>query len=227
MIEWMIYWGYKNSKFHTLKTRGAIMFKYLLQGLLVGLAYVAPIGTQNLYVINTAVQKSRGKTYQVALITIFFDISLAVSCFFGIGFLIDRFAMLKAGILIVGSLLVMYIGVSLIRSASEMSEDVHIDNSLTKVIGTCFAVTWLNPQALIDGSLLLGSSNAALPPAMSKYFIIGVCLASFIWFITVSSVILKFRNKINSNILKGINIVCGIILLYYGAKLGYTFIKLL
>jgi L-lysine exporter family protein LysE/ArgO len=203
------------------------MFKYLLQGLLVGLAYVAPIGTQNLYVINTAVQKSRGKTYQVALITIFFDISLAVSCFFGIGFLIDRFAMLKAGILIVGSLLVMYIGIGLIRSTTEISNDVHVDNSLIKVIGTCFAVTWLNPQAIIDGSLLLGSSNAALPIAMSKYFIIGVCLASLIWFMAVASVILKFRNKINNNILKGINIVCGIILLYYGAKLGYSFIKLL
>lgn len=203
------------------------MFKYLLQGLLLGLAYVAPIGTQNLYVINTAAQKSKAKTYQVALITIFFDISLAISCFFGIGFLIDRFAMLKAAILIVGSLLVMYIGFGLIRSSSEISEDVHLDNSLIKIIGTCFAVTWLNPQALIDGSLLLGGFNATLPHAMSKYFIIGVCLASFTWFITVASFILKFRHKINNNILKWINIVCGIILLFYGAKLGYSFIELI
>lgn len=203
------------------------MFKYLLQGLLLGLAYVAPIGTQNLYVINAAVQKSKGKTYQVALITIFFDISLAVSCFFGIGFLMDRFVILKAGILIVGSLLVMYIGIGLIRSSSKISEDVHIDNSLIKIIGTCFAVTWLNPQALIDGSLLLGGFNATLPGAMSKYFIIGVCLASFTWFMTVSSFILKFRHKINNNILKWINIVCGIILLFYGARLGYSFIELI
>ena len=203
------------------------MFKYLLQGLLLGLAYIAPIGTQNLYVINTAVQKSRAKTYQVALITIFFDISLAVSCFFGIGFLIDRFAILKAAILVVGSLLVMYIGIGLIRSSLEISEDIQVDNSLIKIIGTCFAVTWLNPQALIDGSLLLGGFNVTLPQAMSKYFIIGVCLASFIWFITVSSFILKFRHKMNNNILKWINILCGIILLFYGAKLGYSFIKLI
>lgn len=203
------------------------MFKYLLQGLLVGLAYVAPIGTQNLYVINAAVKESKAKTCQVALITIFFDISLAVSCFFGIGFLIDRFALLKAGILLVGSLLVIYIGIGLIRSTSELSEDVKIDSSIIRVIGTCFAVTWLNPQALIDGSLLLGGSNAALPSEMSKYFIIGVCLASFVWFITVASFILKFRNKINNNILKWINVVCGVIILIYGVKLGYSFIQLI
>jgi L-lysine exporter family protein LysE/ArgO len=203
------------------------MFKYLLQGLLVGLAYVAPIGTQNLYVINAAVKESKFKTYQVALITSFFDISLAISCFFGIGFLIDRFALLKAGILLVGSLLVIYIGIGLIRSTSELSEDIKIDSSIIKVIGTCFAVTWLNPQALIDGSLLLGGSNAALPSEMSKYFIIGVCLASFVWFITVSSFILRFRNKINSNILKWINLVCGAIILIYGVKLGYSFIQLI
>lgn len=41
------------------------MIKYLLQGLLFGLAYVTPIGTQNLYVINTAIQKSKLKTYQM------------------------------------------------------------------------------------------------------------------------------------------------------------------
>lgn len=35
------------------------MFKYLLQGLLFGLAYVAPIGTQNLYIINTAARESK------------------------------------------------------------------------------------------------------------------------------------------------------------------------
>lgn len=34
----------------------------------------APIGMQNLYVINTAISKSRFRAYQVALITVFFHI---------------------------------------------------------------------------------------------------------------------------------------------------------
>jgi len=57
------------------------MIKYLLQGLLFGLAYVVPIGTQNLYLINTSLRESKLKTYQVAFITIFFDISYWISPF--------------------------------------------------------------------------------------------------------------------------------------------------
>lgn len=202
------------------------MLKYLLQGLLFGLAYVAPIGAQNLYLINTATGKSKLKTYQVALITIFFDISLAISCFFGIGLLVDRFSIIKGIILLLGSIVVTYIGIGLIRSTSKISEDEKTDSSLIKTIGSCFAVTWLNPQAIIDGSLLLGGFRSSLPVEMSSYFILGVCAASFLWFITLATFVSKFFSKFNK-IMKWINIGCGAILIFYGLNLGYSFIKFL
>ncbi|WP_315067506.1 LysE family transporter [uncultured Clostridium sp.] len=202
------------------------MIKYLLQGLLFGLAYVAPIGTQNLYVINTALKKSRLQTYKVALITIFFDISLAISCFFGIGFLIQKYFELKLVVLLLGCIIVTHIGIGLIKSASQVSDNEDIDNSLIRIIISCFAVTWLNPQAIIDGSLLLGGFNASLPLDMSRYFILGVCMASFLWFNSLAVFIVKFRNKLNK-IIKWINIICGVILIFYGLKLGYSFIQLI
>ncbi len=202
------------------------MLKYILQGLLFGIAYVAPIGAQNLYVINTATRKSKLQTYQVALITIFFDISLAISCFFGIGFLFDKNFMLKTIILLIGSIMVTYIGIGLIRSSPQISDDVNVGNSLVKTIASCFAVTWLNPQAIIDGSLLLGGFRASLPSEMSKYFILGVCIASFVWFNTLATFVSKFSNRFNY-IIKWINIICGAILILYGLKLGYFFIKLI
>ena len=56
-----------------------------LQGLTIGLAYVAPIGMQNLFVINSALTQPRRRALLTALIVIAFDISLALACFFGIG----------------------------------------------------------------------------------------------------------------------------------------------
>ncbi len=203
------------------------MLKYLLQGLLFGLAYVAPIGTQNLYLINTAIRKSKSKTYQVALITIIFDISLAISCFFGIGFLVNKFSILKGIILLLGSIAVIYIGTGLVRStSSQVLENESIDKSLIKTIVACFAVTWLNPQAIIDGSLLLGGFRTTLSPEMSIYFIVGVCTASFVWFISLATFVSKFHSKFN-NIIKWINVICGVILIFYGLKLGYSFIQLI
>lgn len=64
---------------------------HFLQGLTMGLAYVAPIGLQNLFVINTALTQSRRRSFVTALIVIFFDISLALACFFGVGALMEQF----------------------------------------------------------------------------------------------------------------------------------------
>ena len=203
------------------------MYKILFQGLILGLAYVAPIGMQNLYVINTGIRGNKIKTYQVAFITIFFDITLALSCFFGIGLLIKNIPFLKGSIFLFGSLLVIYIGISLIRNSSEIKVNSNIEQSVYKIITTCFVVTWLNPQAIIDGSLLLGGYHASVPIDLTSYFIIGFCSASIIWFLSLATITLKLRSKLNNKIIRGINVVSGIVLLYFGIKLGYSFLQLI
>lgn len=56
-----------------------------LQGLTMGLAYVAPIGLQNLFVINSALTQKRTRVYLTALIVILWDVSLGIACFLGAG----------------------------------------------------------------------------------------------------------------------------------------------
>ncbi|MFZ5967725.1 MAG: LysE/ArgO family amino acid transporter [Bacillota bacterium] len=200
------------------------MLKYIVQGFTLGLAYLAPIGMQNLYVINSALRFNRIRAYQVAGITTFFDISLALACFFGVGAIIDRNEMLKMAVLLIGSMTVIYIGINLIRSQPELSTDIKMEESLSKIAWACFVVTWLNPQAIIDGSLLLGGFKASLPQGASQFFILGVCMASMLWFSGLVTLVSTFRNIFNDKILKGINTICGGIVIYYGLKLGFSFI---
>jgi L-lysine exporter family protein LysE/ArgO len=196
-----------------------------LQGLALGLAYVAPIGMQNIYVINTALSKSKLRAYQVALITIFFDITLALACFLGIGALLSKYEMVKQIVLVCGGLAVIYIGLQLIRSIPNMNRQVDINKSLLQVAATCFTVTWLNPQAIIDGSLLLGGMRASLPGGGVNLFILGVCIASFTWFASLTTLVSVFRKSFNEKVIRWINILCGAIIIYYGFKLVYSFIK--
>ena len=67
--------------------------KYFLQGLTMGLAYVAPIGLQNLFVINSALTHTQKRALLTALIVILFDVTLA-SClwFTGLTLLISLFS---------------------------------------------------------------------------------------------------------------------------------------
>lgn len=205
------------------------MIKYLIQGFILGLSYVAPIGMQNLYVINSSISMSKKRAYEVAFITIFFDISLSLSSFFGIGLLINKFNFVKLTILLLGSIIVLYIGMSLIKSKPTLSTETstNLNIPLSKVALACFTVTWLNPQAILDGTLLLGSFRASLPLNSYDFFIGGVCTASLVWFTFLATIFSIFKNIFNEKILKKINILCGCVVMFYGLKLLYSFIKII
>jgi len=58
------------------------------------------------------------------------------------------------------------------------------------------------------------------------YFILGVTSASFCWFMGLSIFISLFSHKFNNKVLRVINIVCGIVIIFYGLKLLLNFYKM-
>lgn len=196
------------------------MEQILLQGFLVGLAYVAPIGMQNAYVINSAAKFTKGKSIQIALITIFFDISLALACFFGIGLLLTQFEFLKQIILGLGSVAVCYIGYTLLKSKSDGIAESELKTSLLATVAMCFTVTWFNPQAIIDGTMLVGGFKASLSPEQGYWFIAGVALASMTWFMSLALLVNQFRHLMTAKVLTNVNRVCGVVIIYFGIRIG-------
>lgn len=197
-----------------------------IQGLIMGLAYVAPIGLQNLFVINTALTQTKKRAIATAFIVIFFDVTLALACFFGIGAIMERARWIEMTVLLIGSIIVIWIGISLLRSSDgnlDSTKDVNVP--ILKVISTACVVTWFNPQAIIDGTMMLGAFRATLPVAEGLKFISGVATASCCWFLGVTAFLMIFSNKFNNKILKTINTICGCIIVFYGLKLLYQFIK--
>lgn len=203
------------------------MLETIIRGFTIGLAYLAPIGMQNLYVINSAISSTKSQMYLVVFTTIFFDISLSLASFFGIGFIIDRFPLIKLIILIVGSITIIIIGIKLIKSKPSVDTSIHTEKSFLKIVSSCFLVTWANPQALLDGTLLFGGLNATLPEDMTTYFIFGACFASFAWFFCLGNLVSLFKKSFNEKTLKYINSICGIVIIYFGFKLGLSFVQLI
>ncbi len=197
---------------------------YFFQGLTMGLAYVAPIGLQNLFVINSALMHSRRRAFTTALIVIFFDVTLALACFFGIGAVMQRYEWLQMLVLLAGSLVVIYIGIGLLRSKVEELEKTEMDLSIWKTISSACVVTWFNPQAIIDGTMMLGAFHVTLTASQSTPFISGVATASCIWFTGVTLVISIFSSKFNVKTLRVINLISGIVVIFYGVRLFLNFI---
>ncbi|MDO5303835.1 MAG: LysE family transporter [Clostridia bacterium] len=197
-----------------------------LQGLTMGLAYVAPIGLQNLFVINTALTQNRKRVYATALIVIFFDVTLGLACFFGIGAIMSASPILEMIILLVGSLIVIWIGIGLMRAKDTLDTSTNVNIPIAKVATTACVVTWFNPQALIDGSMMLGAFKATLPAGMDFFFVGGFASASVMWFLGISTIISLFSAKITDRTLRIINLVCGAVIIFYGLKLFWSFIQM-
>ena len=200
---------------------------YFFQGLTMGLAYVAPIGLKNLFVINSALTHTRRRALLTAWIVIFFDVTLAFACFFGIGAVMERYQWLQMVILCVGSLIVIYIGIGLLRAKAEEIDRSKTTDSVRKTISSACVVTWFNPQAIIDGTMMLGAFHVTLPAQQSIPFISGVGIASCLWFTGITLAISLFSDRFNAKTLRMINVVCGVIIIFYGCKLMWNFIQLL
>ena len=191
---------------------------FFFQGLTLGLAYVAPIGMQNLFVIDSALTKPRRRALLTALIVLFFDVSLALSCFFGIGKLMQDHAWLKLAILAIGGLVVIRIGAGLLFPGKG-GDDGAAQTPQSQTIVTAGVVTWCNPQAIIDGTLMLGAFSATLTVGQSTPFITGVETASALWFFGITLLVSLFSHKFSPRIVTAMNRVCGAVVVLYGVKL--------
>jgi len=154
-------------------------------------------------------------------------VTLALACFFGVGAVMQRYEWLQMVILLLGSLIVLYIGVGLLRAKAEEIDRSRTADSIPKTISSACVVTWFNPQALIDGTMMLGAFYVTLPAAQSTSFISGVALASCLWFTGLTLLISLFSDNFTPKTLVVINKVCGVIIVFYGCKLLYSFLTMI
>ena len=131
------------------------------QGLAIGLAYVAPIGMQNLFVINSALAQPRRRALLTALIVTLFDVSLAFACYFGIGALVERFVWLQLIVLLAGGCVVIWIGAGLLREKPSLDRAVDTDIPISRIAAKSFVVTWINPQASLTAPCSTAASASA------------------------------------------------------------------
>lgn len=199
---------------------------FYLQGLALGLAYVAPIGMQNLFVINSALTQTRLRALATALIVIFFDVTLALACFFGIGLVMQKYPPVQLGILLLGGLVVVYIGVSLLKSSVRQIGGAQ-QMPLGKTVWAACVVTWFNAQAVIDGTMLLGAFKASMTEAQSLHFLFGVLSASCLWFITLAMVVSLAGSLVTPRVLGLINKICGAVIAVYGLRLLWHFAEII
>ena len=194
-----------------------------LRGILVGFAFVAPIGMQNIYMFNNALSNKMSKALLYNFLVWFCDALFSFAAFYGIGALISANEIVKIIVMLVGGALTSYIGFNIIRSAKQTA--IGSDSkkqTLKQALMTALIVSWGNPQAMIDGTMMLGASRASLTFEQSILFITGVVTASFIWDHGITIGFNLLRDKLPKKFLLAINLISGIIVAIYGLYLILT-----
>ena len=199
------------------------MLFVIFKGMLIGFAAIAPIGMQNIYVFNNALSNHLKKALFYAFFIWLSDAIFEIAAFYGMGAIISANEIFKLIIMAVGGLLLIYIAWGILKDARATHFDdqapVKVSQTLGKVILSSLLLVWANPQALIDGSLMLGALHGTLSNIESLYFIAGVLFATILWFYGITLFVGLLKEKLPKLFLVWVNLISGAIVLIYGLYL--------
>ena len=130
---------------------------------------------------------------------------------------------IRKAVLLIGGHVLMLMGFKLVRAkVAERGEENSAKSSLWKSAVAAFVVSWMNPQAIIDATILLGAARASVPPGTDWVFMGGMAMASCLWFTSLTLIVSLLGDRFTPRVLRWLNVVCGVCLFIYGVSLCLT-----
>jgi L-lysine exporter family protein LysE/ArgO len=159
----------------------------LAQGFSSTAVLIVAIGAQNAFVLRQGLRREH--IMAVVAVCALSDTVLINLGVWGMGTAAATHPALALGARVFGALyLVLYAWRSLQRAWSPQAlavDAAHQRTPLAQVLGTTFALTWLNPHVYLDTVLLLGSMASPFAGMERAAFAAGASLASAVWFTTL------------------------------------------
>jgi L-lysine exporter family protein LysE/ArgO len=162
----------------------ASAFAVYLTGLGAGASLIIAIGAQNAYVLRQGLRREH--VLPIVLICVASDAVLIAAGVAGIGAIIRSAPVALEIIRWAGfAFLLLYALFAARRALRPERLDAGTGataTSLLAAVGTCLALTWLNPHVYLDTVLLLGSLSASHGDPGRWVFGAGAVTASILWF---------------------------------------------
>jgi len=155
----------------------------LFTGLGTGAGLIIAIGSQNAFVLSSALRNQHAVA--VAVTCMLVDIVLISAGVWGLGALIERFpALLTVATWGGAAFLFVYGALAFYRAwrPSNLEAGQVKTLSLKGAVLTVLALSLLNPHVYLDTVILLGSIGGQLPDSQPFWFALGACVASVLWF---------------------------------------------
>lgn len=165
-------------------------------GMLLGLGLITSIGAQNLFLIRQSLRRDRALF--CALICFLSDVILIVLSLTVVNKLFSSVPQLKLMMFILGLAFLSYIGYQCLRSSLSDNKDLTLANtqsmpqqSYSTLLLLSLGFSLLNPNAIVDTFVIIGSFASHYSGIQQVQFALGVTFASFIWFFALVTIMQK------------------------------------
>jgi L-lysine exporter family protein LysE/ArgO len=197
------------------------MFIYL-NGLILGLSLIMALGPQNIFLNKQGARRNHA-TLSVVVCFIC-DIILVYASVAGLHELITAHPTFQIWMICLGSAFLHYYALKALRSAfskkEEEGQESKNPHSRTQIVLFALGFSLLNPHAIIDTLVIIGSGSSQFPDH-ELAFLAGVITASLIWFCSLTFTTRYFANVISKgSIWQAIELFSGLLMAFIGIKLA-------
>lgn len=162
------------------------MIHALFFGFVFALGLILPLGPQNMFIIQQGANKHHLLKISILVATAALcDTLLILLAVFGISVAVFKLAWVKYLMLVLGILFLAYLGWQSWRS-QQHDAGKHKIVSLKKLVTFTLAVSLLNPAALIDTIVTIGSVSLTFTGHLRIDFTLGCIVTSWLWFILLA-----------------------------------------
>lgn len=196
-----------------------MFFLYLIEGILIGFLMAVPIGAVGILCIRRTLNGGRRQGYVTGLAGASADLVFSLVSASGIRLISDFILDYRFEIRLAGGIILLVMGVFMFRSPRGPVAKLESVLNDTKTYLSTFVLALTNPLVMFSYAAVLAIAGVATLfdeyMSLSMLFA-GIFLGSLLWFVLISNLAHRFREKVAEVKLMIANRIAGVLLILIG-----------
>jgi len=196
-----------------------------MKGLLIGFIIAAPVGPIGVLCIRRSLIDGKWSGFVSGLGAATADAIYGSIAAFGLSVISNILIEQKLVLQIIGGTFLIYLGIRTLQSSPAKKPANVKQGKLFSAYTSVFLLTLTNPMTILSFIAVFAGFGFLVESSHyvnSIFLVFGVFIGSAIWWLLLSMIAGFFRNKLNTQSLRWVNWLSGIVMLGFGAVAVFT-----